>query len=204
MTGKPSQFGKMLINELCNKHPTLENCCMAGVISSLWRDQLPTEVKTAVANHSIVGKDVMKDTFELADSVFASLQPAPRSKTVAAIARAPAPAALNTSADEPALQMPVAAYGRGGRGNRGTSRGRGGGNWYQRGGAQAPRFQQQRPQQQQQGQPRVRPNKPEDRHPDGPPETACYWQFGRQATFCRLPMTCPWKDIIAGSAKAPI
>ena len=90
MTGKPSGFAKILINELCTKHPTLENCCMGGVISSLWRDQLPTAVKTAVANHSLVGKDTMKTTLELADRVFESVKSSAPVRQVAAVARAPA------------------------------------------------------------------------------------------------------------------
>ena len=172
---------------------------MAGVISTLWREQLPKEVRTQVANHSIQGKETMKATLLLADSVYASLN---QPQQVAIVQQVTVPAAppvasggaiprnspnLNLSADEPALQVPVAAYtrGRGARNNRG-------GRWQQRGGQQRSNP---RPQpQQQRGQ-----NKPEDRHSDNPPEGSCYahWRFGKSATFCRFPFTCPWASIIA-------
>ena len=137
MTGKPSQLAKKLINTLCPKHPTLENCCLEGVISGLWRDKLPKDVRNQVANYSLVGKDIQKATLQHADAVYASVT---NTHTVAAVttttrapvnaqARAQQPLAapvsfdLDESADEPALQVPVAAYnnyrGAGNEGNRG-------------------------------------------------------------------------------------
>ena len=71
LVGKPSQLAKKLINTLCPSHPTLENCCSAGTVSELWRDQLPPEVRNAVANHSLEGGK-LEDTLTLADSVFDS------------------------------------------------------------------------------------------------------------------------------------
>ena len=56
MTGKPSQHAKKLINILCPKHPTLMNCCMEGTISTLWRDQLPYQVRAQVAHHTLGGE----------------------------------------------------------------------------------------------------------------------------------------------------
>ena len=54
MTGKPSQFAKRLINEICPKHPTLVGCCAADMISGMWKEQLPPLVRAAVGRSAKV------------------------------------------------------------------------------------------------------------------------------------------------------
>ena len=73
MTGKPSQFANKLINILCRDNPKLEKCTTcAGVISSLWRDQLPPTVRAAVADLPLTGSK-LKSTLSTADSVYAAM-----------------------------------------------------------------------------------------------------------------------------------
>ena len=75
LTGRPSQLCKQLIDILCEKD--LTGCCCEGIISGMWRDQLPREVRAAVANLSIA-KTHLEATLRHADAVYASLQlPAP-------------------------------------------------------------------------------------------------------------------------------
>ena len=73
LTDKPSQLARKLIQALCPKHPTLEDCCVEPVISGMWRDQLPAMVKAAVANMSLAGGS-METTLNHADEVYASMK----------------------------------------------------------------------------------------------------------------------------------
>ena len=47
LAGKPSTLARELIAELCQNHPDLEDCCAEGVVSVMWRDQLPPQVSPA-------------------------------------------------------------------------------------------------------------------------------------------------------------
>ena len=83
------------------------------MISGMWRDKLPTEVKQRVAGQSLVGKDAMKNTLKTADAVHTT-------NGRAAVAAA---SLLDTSADAPALQQVAAVNRRNpGRKNNATSR----------------------------------------------------------------------------------
>ena len=86
----------------------------------MWRKKLPTEVRQRIAGCSLIGKDAMKATLQTADAVYETLKgPA---VTVAAVNYNPV---LDESADQPALQQPVAAYrGQPQRGRRGQSNSR--------------------------------------------------------------------------------
>ena len=227
LTDKPSQLAKRLISTLCPKHPDLKDCCVEGVISRMWRKQLPTHVKAAVAGLRL-GDGQLDTTLRLADAVYASL--APPTATAAAVAAVtpkpqttapaqpaqPTPATTNdleTSADTPALDVAAAFRGarqQRGRGTyrpqaRGQPRGRG---QYQQFGQPRPaqyRYQFQTPYQtasrnqqyQQPYQPQTANTGP--RHADEPPPNACqiHWTYGRSARSCRAPLTCPWKHVIA-------
>ena len=103
--GKPSQLAKKLINKLCETHPNLEGCCSAGIITGMWREKLPTQVRQAVAGMSLVGTAAQKLTLDKADSVWSTLQT--RGSAVSAVID------LDTSADAPALQQVAAVAGRG-------------------------------------------------------------------------------------------
>ena len=177
MTGKPSQLLKALINTMCIKHADLEGCCSAGTIPGMWREKLPTEVRKQVAGKSIIGKDNMKATLNVADAVHATLQ------NVAVSALQPVGAGLDDSADLPALQQAaVSAVQRRPpprRQNRGGGARGGGASGAAAAGARPP--------------PPSRGNP----HPDGPPATACnlHWKYGRCAFDCRKRETCPWAHL---------
>ena len=174
MTGKPSQLLNQMINTACPSHPYLENCCAAGMVSGMWRRKLPTEVRKQIAGMSIVGKDIMRSTLTTADAVFTTGQ------AIAAVSAA----ALDTSADAPALQQPqVAAYGRRNQNQNkrpATSNASGNGR-------------------QNSNRPKLTMRETTDPHPDGPPPGACntHYKYGKQAFKCRKPETCPWRNLPA-------
>ena len=195
MTAKPSALAKAITEILCECDPPLTGCCQAKTVAALWKRKLPQQIKTRIAGMSLAQD--YANVLKLADDVFATLQ---RPGSVAAVShRQPSPA---QPAAEPQLEeledQEVAAYGHGrggaqrgaqGRGaqrggQRGRRPGRGGfgGRGHQRGG----QGQGGRGQSQQRGR--------GDRHPDGPPETACkmHWRFGRSAYYCTQEDSCPW------------
>ena len=161
--------------------------CCPDIIAALWKRQLPSNVKSAIAGMKF-NKDTFNEVLQKADDVFSSNAP----PTVAAIRGV---AAVNLDETQPAIPYAtpeVAAVarsgarggrGRGGRGNRG-GRGRGGNNGNNGGASQdssAPK------------------NKPA-RNPDlpaGDVSNFCSMHFkhGKSAFFCNAPATCPWKDV---------
>ena len=170
LTGRPSQLATKLINKLCSKHPTLEDCCVEGVISGMWREKLPDVVRANVAHLSLGGGN-LRNTLEVADRVYLS-QLGGASANVAAV---------NKSDDEVAAFKARKASGGGGKKPKpGASKGAAGGS------AKKSSSDKNR-----------RGNI--ERSPDGPPDECCntHYQYGKSAQFCRLPFTCPWKDILA-------
>ena len=177
-TGKPSQLAKRLAALLCNcrPRPLQPGCCAIATVGGMWRAQLPPEVCAAIAGKSIEGENFDK-VLQTADDVFKALN-GPLAATSAAT-----PAVAATSTEE-TPQTDIAAYNRGrgyqGRG-RGNSRPYRGGRGYR----------------QSRGAARV--------HPDGAPSNACsqHKQYGKQAYFCREPLSCPWVSYVTGRAQNP-
>ena len=187
MTHKPSALAKQLIEDLCECDPPLQ-CCAGKTVSAMWRDRLPQVVKTAVAGMSL--KTDLETVLQKADDAYESLGTA-GAATVAAVEEG-----AQADKDDEVAAISRSNRGRGynnNRGNntnRGQSRGRGPGRG-QRGswGANS----------------RTTSNRPQDRHPDGPPENACrhHWRWGRSAYHCAQPESCPWKDQCAPKRETP-
>ena len=73
LTGKPSQLGKALINDLCKKDKKLDGCCCADIVWGMFRDALPIVVRNHIAELQF-NKDTYKAIFTKADQVFDSNQ----------------------------------------------------------------------------------------------------------------------------------
>ena len=202
LTVRPSLLGKQLIEDICKCKPALKSQCCADVVFGLFRRQLPTAVRNKIAGEPFT-KDTYQEVFDIADDVFESNQPDSQgASTVAAVASASEGA---VGGDVSAIRGGFPGRGRGqfrggrrgGRGNRGgQNRGNQSNNSGTSGGGNQSQTQNQsQPQGQSQGQPR---NKG-PRHPDAPPPQVCqsHWSFGKTATFCRKPLSCPWVNIIA-------
>ena len=171
MTGKPSTLARQLINILCPSHPNLTGCCARGIISAMWRKKLPQVVRNQVAGMPMDGEASLKATLKRADDVWVTSKGALPGLAVAAVD-------LDTSADAPALQQPVAAVRRNAQARK-------------RAGTAAPVSTS------------GKPNSRGDPSPDGPPPEACslHWRYGRSAYRCRKPESCPWVNIIAPKPK---
>ena len=185
LKGLPSELGNELIEILCKCKPVLNSQCCADHVFGLFRRQMPTAVRNMIANKSFT-KDNYEEIFTLADSVFLSNKP-DASGAVAAV-RAPTPKP-DTSGDA------IAAVGpnRGGRGGRG---GRGRGNWNNRGNGGGSGRGGSNSNQNQNSSNQNQNGLKGPRHSDSPPTTVCqiHWTFGKGASYCRKPRSCPWKD----------
>ena len=195
LTGKPSQLARALVGDICKRR--LDCPCCPAVVMSLWKRQLPSNVKSHIAGMKF-DKSTMKDVLQHADDVFSSNQP---SSSVAAVrlaaAAAPPPASLDET--QPAIPYPapeVAAASRGGGGNRGGRGGRGGYRGSRGGGNRGGGNSGQGGQSGQDGQAR-RHRGP--KHPDLPPGEwkgcGLHYKWGKGAHFCAEPATCPWKNV---------
>ena len=71
LTGKPSQLGKALLNDLCKKSKKLDGCCCAYIVWGMYRENLPVVVRNHVAEMHF-NKDTYKDIFTTSDKVFDS------------------------------------------------------------------------------------------------------------------------------------
>ena len=73
LSGKPSQLGKALINDLCKKDKKLDGCCCGDIIWGMFREKLPIVVRNHIAEMSF-NKDTYKAIFTKADQVWDSNQ----------------------------------------------------------------------------------------------------------------------------------
>ena len=203
LTDKPSTLARDLVGDLCDKQ--MEGCCCSKTVYTLWKRQLPSSCKAAVANR-VFNHTTFNAVLQEADAVFDSTRPA--QGVVAAVSEVPtSPSAhetgfhqywvgqdstkgANAAVDAIYYQRGrgvVRGRGqrsrgqRGGRGNRGSASGSSG-TTSSGGGAGANSG--------------THPRHKTPRHADLPPFESCkrHWTHGKSAHFCTEPWTCPWKQ----------
>ena len=95
-SGKPSQLGKKLIDDLCHQEKKLDGCCCGKIVWAMFRDQLPIVIRNHISEMAF-SKDTYKAIFAKADQVWSSNQaPEPTAvarPTVAAVKAEAAPTA---------------------------------------------------------------------------------------------------------------
>ena len=85
MTGKPSQLGKLILEDLCDKDKKLDGCCCAKTVWGMYRENLPVVVRNHIAEMAF-NKDTFKEVFTKSDQVFDSNRgPDNSAKQVAAV-----------------------------------------------------------------------------------------------------------------------
>ena len=135
LTGKPSELGRRILNDICPKPKPLEGCCCAATVLGIWRRSLPTAVRNAIADLDFTAT-TYQQVFERADNVYASN--AASTPVVAAIGRAEVSAASRGRGNRGG----GSGSGRGGQSGRGNRGGGAGG----RGGGRGPRHEDNPPQ----------------------------------------------------------
>ena len=71
MSGKPSQLGKALVEDICKKDKKLDGCCCDAIVWGLFREKLPIVIRNHIAQKPF-NKSTYKDIFKEADKVFDS------------------------------------------------------------------------------------------------------------------------------------
>ena len=87
MTGKPSQLGKALVDDICKKSKKLDGCCCAAVVWGMYRDAIPVVVRNHIAEEEF-NKDTYVRIFKASDKVYASNQGPDPKPPVAAVTAA--------------------------------------------------------------------------------------------------------------------
>ena len=90
MTGKPSQLGKALINDICKCPVKLQSNCCAQIVWGMYREAIPVVIRNHIAELQF-NKDTYKQIFQKSDQVYDSnktTQPV-RGATVAATSAQP-------------------------------------------------------------------------------------------------------------------
>ena len=193
LDGKPSALGKKLIHKLCPGAKPFENCHCARIVYGMWVSKLSPAIKVQITDIKF-DKDTYNQVFDKADKAFDSLGGNSTPAVVAAMSE-PSPDSTGPSQSEVTQTSAVSNRGRGRGAFRGARGGRGRGTY--RGGQNN---QNQNRQTQNQNQPSSqKPHQKGQRHPDGPPDSACsrHWAAGRGATYCTDPLNCGWASIIA-------
>ena len=118
MTGKPSQLGKLLVDDICKdcKVKLAAGCC-AKVVWGMFREALPVVIRNHIAEMTFT-KDTYLQIFRKCDQIYDSNQTTQVKGSVAAVSHS-----TPTSTSDPEV---AAIRGRGNRGGRGRGGGRGG------------------------------------------------------------------------------
>ena len=195
MTGKPSQLGKALINDICKCPVKLQSGCCAQIIWGMYREALPVVIRNHIAEMKF-NKDTYKDVFKKSDQVYDSNKPGQAVRA--------APVAATTSSAPSADSPEVAAFKpqrggfRGGRGYRGGGRGNGRGAANSNQAPSTPTT-------------TTTPSNPQNasnsnrgtRHATakGDSEKLCkiHFKWGENGSYCAAPWKCPMKSVF----KAP-
>ena len=182
MTGKPSQLGKALVEDICKCKVKLSAGCCARIVWGMYREALPVVIRNHIAEMEF-NKDTYKKILQKSDQIYDSNKPSQPPRGGAAVAAV-------VTAEEPsevAALKPQKAN-RGGRG--GYRGGRGGGR-----GAHTPN-----PNNTQN--PSTNPPSNSNkgtRHPTakGDSEKLCknYFKWGENGSYCAAPWKCPMKAV---------
>ena len=93
MTGKPSQLGKALVDDLCHLCTVKLAGCCANIVWAMFREALPVVVRNHIAEMEFNSTTYLR-VFEKADQVYDSNQAGDPLKQVAAISADPEVAAI--------------------------------------------------------------------------------------------------------------
>ena len=184
LTGKPSQLGKKLVDDICPGEVKLQGCHCAKTVWAMFREELPVVIRNHISEMTFTAT-TYKQVFAKADQVWSSNQNSdPVSRPAIAEVK------LDSPSDAEAGGA-VAAVGFRNRGNRGGKPAR---NQGQSGGGQGGGNKPQKP-----AQPAATSAKPKGtRHPTakGKDENLCkiHFTWGVNGNYCAAPWKCPMKD----------
>ena len=207
LSDTPSSLARALVNDLCEKTPHLQGCCCRKFIGGLWKKQLPSSVRAAIADTPF-NADNFNAVLKTADNTFkANKRPAATIAMITPVEATAHDTAFSGELPGDGPEIAAYSYGRGGgRGGRGQGRGGRGQGGRGRGGNNNRGGQNQGVGSAQGGSSGsgggggqnkgTHPRHKTKRHADQPPFESCWrhWTHGKSAHFCMEPATCPWKE----------
>ena len=171
LVGLPSQLGKQLVDDVCDRPIKLRGCCCHKAVNALWSNQLPVNICQHISNYDF-NSDTYLDVFEAADKVYLSSRNVTSVAALTSAAAAPG-FSINASENNPlntafSEKQQVSAVSKP---------------------PKKPKKEKKNKNQGQQG--RKGP-----RHSSNPPHTCCdnHFVHGAESWFCQKPLSCPWKD----------
>ena len=188
LIGLPSQLGKQIVDDICDRPIKLRGCCCAKAANALWTAQLPVNINEHVSNMDFNDRTYL-DVFDAADKVYLS------SKTITSVAAIVAGRhpglSIAEGEDSPlntAMTEVAALTKKKNKNNKNQNQNQNGQNKNDQ------KSKPQKGQQSEQGQSQKGHKGP--RHSSNPPHTCCDVHFvhGDGAWFCGNPTKCPWKD----------
>ena len=188
LVGLPSQLGKQIVDDVCDRPIKLRGCCCAKAVNALWTNQLPVNINQHISNMDFNGATYL-DVFDAADRVYLS-----SSKNVTSIAALTAKPAANPGFSITANEnSPL---------NTGFNEGQAQVAAVTKNNKKPPKPKNKKPNQgqnDQQNQGQGQKGRKGPRHASKPPHTCCdnHFVHGDGAWFCQKPLTCPWKDKVS-------
>ena len=181
MTGKPSQLGKLLMDDLTDGDITCDNC--AKIVWGMFRESLPIVVRNHIAELPFT-KETYKSVFKKADQVWDSNRASePNLRQVSAVQAAPVQS-----------QQEVAAVQKGQSGkNQNRGRGQGNQNRGQSQGSQKGQNQSQNGQGNKNQNSQTKPDKTKLINDEGLCKIHAKWK--KEANFCAAPWGCKMKNV---------
>ena len=175
LTGKPSQLGKALLNDLCKKDKKLHGCCCSDTTWGMFREKLPIVVRNHLAEVPF-NKDTYKAIFTKADQVWDSNRASEPvlSRPVAAVS------GESKKSPQASSQAEVAAVqksqnGQGGKKNKNKNKGQG--------------------QSQNKNQNQAQESKPGKKGVNEDSLCRMHAKWQKEANFCSAPWACKMKNI---------
>ena len=184
MTGRPSELGELLVEDICDCVPRLNCKCCARQVWGMFREALPVVIRNHIAQLTF-SKDNYLQIFTICDQIYDSNRDSePAGQVAAVITNQPQPSTPEVAATT------TSARGRGnrGRGNRGN---RGGGqNQGQGRGSNSNSTQNQTT-------PAEGHKGPKHATAKGSNDKLCkiHYRWGENGSYCAAPWKCPMKDI---------
>ena len=190
MTGKPSQLGKLLVNDICdNAAGKFNGCCCAKTVWGMYREKIPVVIRNHVAQLQF-NKDTYMQIFTISDQIYDSNQssePMSNGQAVAAVTSETkaTPEVAATSVRRPQRNQRN-QQNRGQNGNRGGNSNN------------SNRTSTNTNNNSSTSQPATGQNKgPKHATARGDSDKLCkiHYRWGENGNFCAAPWKCPMKDI---------
>ena len=179
MTGKPSQLGKKLVDDICTCDTKLAAGCCARVVWGMYREAIPVVIRNHIAEMTF-NKDTYLQVFKKSDQIFDSNQSTlPIKGAATAVAAVSSQATTSSDPEVAAVRPPRKPKNQNNNGgNKGNA------------GASNPSTSKPTP-------PSATHKGPRHATAKGSDDKLCkmHYKWGENSTYCAAPWKCPMKNV---------